>query len=144
MNKFKKHYKNKTDTWTHERILISTKITTLDHHIGRMVSALKEKNYWNNTVLVFTSDNGGRPKEGASNWPLRGSKGTIYDGGLKSRAFVASPLLQNRMKVQKIHLQSCKSQIRDKITIISSMSPIGFQLCSLYRAAMCPEKKAVR
>jgi len=97
VNKFKKHYKNKTDTWTHERILISTKITSL---------------------LVFTSDNGGRPKEGASNWPLRGSKGTIYDGGLKSRAFVASPLLQNRMKVQKIHLQSCKSQIRDKITII--------------------------
>ncbi|CBY39683.1 unnamed protein product [Oikopleura dioica] len=100
VNKFKKHYENKTDTWTHERILISTKITTLDHHIGKMVTALKEKNYWNNTVLVFTSDNGGQPKEGASNWPLRGSKGTIYDGGLKSRAFIASPLLQNRMKGQ--------------------------------------------
>jgi arylsulfatase I/J len=144
VNKFKKHYENKTDIWTHERILISTKITTLDHHIGRMVNALKEKNYWNNTVLVFTSDNGGQPREGASNWPLRGAKGTIYDGGIKSRAFVASPLLQNRLKVrQNLHgLFSLK--LRDKLIIISSMSPIGSQLYLLYQVARCPQQKTVR
>ncbi|CAG5080654.1 Oidioi.mRNA.OKI2018_I69.PAR.g9675.t1.cds [Oikopleura dioica] len=98
VNRFKNLYEDKTDTWTHERIEYSTKVSTLDFHLGRMVDALKQYNYWENTILIFTSDNGGQPREGASNWPLRGSKGTIFDGGLKSRAFIVSPLLQNRIK----------------------------------------------
>ncbi len=36
-----------------------------------------------NTIVIFTSDNGGRAKEGGSNAPLNGIKGTCWEGGLR-------------------------------------------------------------
>ena len=50
----------------------------LDESVGKVVTALKETNMLENTVIVFTTDNGG-PAAGfdvnqASNWPLRGVK----------------------------------------------------------------------
>ena len=35
------------------------------------------------TLVIFTSDNGGAPRHGASNAPLRGSKGTTWEGGMR-------------------------------------------------------------
>jgi len=36
-----------------------------------------------NTLVIFTSDNGGAPQHGASNAPLRGQKGTTWEGGMR-------------------------------------------------------------
>ena len=85
--------------WSHNRKIISRKISIVDHYIGLIVKALKEKGFWQNTVLVVTSDNGGAREEGASNWPLRGSKGTILEGGIKGRAFVHSPIIPERVGI---------------------------------------------
>ena len=53
---------------------------------------------YENTVIIFMSDNGGRFIKNASdsdnpNFPLRGFKNTIYEGGTKVPAFISSPLL---------------------------------------------------
>lgn len=49
-----------------------------------MYDALKKKNMLSNTVIIFTTDNGG-PANGfdfnwANNFPLRGVKRTLYEG----------------------------------------------------------------
>jgi arylsulfatase A-like enzyme len=66
-------------------------IEHLDHGIGRVLAALKESGLEEETVVVFTSDNGGQLGAGANNGPLRDGKGSMYEGGLKVPAAVAWP-----------------------------------------------------
>lgn len=55
----------------------------LDHYIGTVLAALKESGLEENTVVVFTSDNGGSLPHAQNNDPWRGGKQDHYDGGLK-------------------------------------------------------------
>jgi uncharacterized sulfatase len=57
-------------------------VETLDHEVGRILKALDLAGKSNNTLVVFTSDNGGHP-EVSANGPLRGSKWNLYQGGLR-------------------------------------------------------------
>lgn len=43
-----------------------------------------------NTLLVVASDNGGCPAAGGSNYPLRGFKHTLFEGGVRTPALVYS------------------------------------------------------
>jgi arylsulfatase A-like enzyme len=58
-------------------------IEHLDDGIGKVLATLRETGLERDTLIVFTSDNGGQLEVGASNGPLRGSKGSMYEGGLK-------------------------------------------------------------
>ena len=58
-------------------------IEHMDHNIGRFVSKLKETGTWENTLLVFSSDNGGQGNVGANNGNLRGAKQDMYEGGIR-------------------------------------------------------------
>jgi arylsulfatase A-like enzyme len=55
----------------------------LDDGIGKVLNALEELGLAENTIVVFTSDNGGKLKYGASNGPLRSDKTHVYEGGIK-------------------------------------------------------------
>ena len=44
-------------------------------------------------VMIFMADNGGSPTHGGYNMPLRGQKGTLFDGGVRSNSFVWSDQL---------------------------------------------------
>jgi len=67
----------------------------LDSVVNSLVSSLQSVGMWNNTVFVYASDNGGdTPYIGyGNNWPKRGSKASLFDGGIKVPAFIHSPLL---------------------------------------------------
>lgn len=57
-------------------------IKNLDDSVGRILTALDEMGARDNTILIFTSDNGFNGIQSA-NKRLRGAKGNVYDGGLR-------------------------------------------------------------
>lgn len=58
-------------------------IEHLDHGIGRVINSLRQNNIYENTIIVFTSDNGGLLRDEANNGPLRDGKQSVYEGGLR-------------------------------------------------------------
>jgi arylsulfatase A-like enzyme len=69
-----------------KRAKIVALIEHLDDGIGKVMSALKETGLAENTFVFFTSDNGGQLNVGASNGSLRGTKGDMYEGGIREPA----------------------------------------------------------
>ncbi|GAB5440468.1 MAG: sulfatase-like hydrolase/transferase [Fuerstiella sp.] len=66
-------------------------IEHMDAGIGRVLAALEESGQTENTIVVFTSDNGGQLNVGANNGPLRDGKQSMYEGGLKVPTVVSWP-----------------------------------------------------
>lgn len=66
-------------------------IEHLDDGIGRVLSVLKETGLDRNTLVVFTSDNGGSTPHAQSNAPWRDGKQSHYDGGLRVPFMVRWP-----------------------------------------------------
>lgn len=67
----------------HRRIFAAM-LSHLDDSASQVLGALREKQLERNTLVFFLSDNGGPTRElTSSNAPLRGEKGTMYEGGLR-------------------------------------------------------------
>jgi uncharacterized sulfatase len=64
------------------RIEYAAMVETLDHHVGQLLRALDDLGLRKNTLVVFTSDNGGHPVY-SSHGPLRGSKWNLYEAGVR-------------------------------------------------------------
>ena len=58
-------------------------IEHLDAGIGKVINSLESENISDNTIIIFTSDNGGALNYGASNAPFRGGKGDMFEGGIR-------------------------------------------------------------
>ncbi|EEC19162.1 arylsulfatase B precursor, putative [Ixodes scapularis] len=82
----------------------------LDKSVGLVMEALNKRGMLSNSIVIFSTDNGGLPwgvePNSGYNWPLRGSKETNWEGGARGAAFVWSPLLfkSGRLSNQMMHI----------------------------------------
>lgn len=64
-------------------------LAAVDEAIGQIEASLKKAGILENTLIVFSSDNGGPPP--GDNTPLRDFKGSIFEGGIRAAAFATWP-----------------------------------------------------
>ena len=76
-------------------------VHSLDENVGRLISSLKENKSYENSLIVFVSDNGGlSTSEGSptSNLPLAKGKGWMYEGGLRVPFSIKPPFSNENFK----------------------------------------------
>jgi len=76
---------------TDQRAKLVALIEHMDDGIGRVLAALKANGQEQNTLVVFTSDNGGQLSLGANCGDLRGGKQDLYEGGIRVPMFARWP-----------------------------------------------------
>jgi arylsulfatase A len=86
-------------------------VTQIDEQIGRLFEYLKKNGLWNNTIVIFASDNGPEPPVNifhhsearrGSTGPFRGSKHVIYEGGIRVPGIIRWPGLSTPGSISSI------------------------------------------
>ena len=66
-------------------------VKALDDSIGKVIEIYKKKGIFENTIIIFTSDNGGHHSYGGNNFPLKGEKTNVWQGGVRTTGFITGP-----------------------------------------------------
>lgn len=94
-----KHIKNA------KRKLYGGMVAALDESVLNITIALADKGFLKDTIIIFTTDSGGAvggmELNSGSNYPLRGSKLTVWEGGVRGVAFVNSDLIPDKARVNE-------------------------------------------
>jgi arylsulfatase A len=99
-------YKDLSDsTKNHQHPIYASMVEHVDEAVGKVIDKLKEQGLYENTIILFSSDNGGligNPKrQVTSNYPLRHGKGNMYEGGVRVPTILYAP--NQNMKTKEIH-----------------------------------------
>ncbi|MCL4114574.1 UNVERIFIED_CONTAM: hypothetical protein GTU68_054787 [Idotea baltica] len=120
-------------------------IEAMDGAIGRVIEALDNLKF-NNTLLIFTSDNGAFGGVG-DNRPLRAEKGYLYEGGIRVPMIVRWPgtVAANTISDAPVISTDLYATIRDAAGIEpkEGESPDGQSLLPLLKSGTPPERDAL-
>ncbi|HEU5118037.1 MAG TPA: sulfatase [Isosphaeraceae bacterium] len=78
------HYPGKRFRHESPNDLLGNWVEEVDWSVGQILDTLRDLDLQENTLVIFTSDNGGPVNQGAHNTPLRGSKGSTLEGGIRT------------------------------------------------------------
>ena len=119
----------------------------IDTSVGRILNLIDEKGFSENTVVIFSSDNGGLSTKGCtSNLPLRAGKGWLYEGGVRVPTIIRWPSVVKPATVSKVAINST-----DYYPTMLSIAGIelrpkdhvdGYDLEPLLREGKVPDRKA--
>ena len=76
------HYKKKAGT-DQNNPKYAAMVESVDDSVGKLIRAIKELDLEENTLVIFTSDNGGHTPGATSNYPLMGGKSFPFEAGMK-------------------------------------------------------------
>ncbi|XP_046355962.1 arylsulfatase B-like [Haliotis rufescens] len=79
---------------TENRRKFSGMVSALDEAVGNVTETLKQRGLMDDTLILFTADNGGAVDAYGNNYPLRGGKFTLYEGGTRAVGFMYGSGLQ--------------------------------------------------
>ena len=98
-------------------------IEGMDKSLGDLIAKLKEKDQWENTIIIFMSDNG-QPSQATLNEPLRGHKLLPYEGGVRVPLIVYWP---GNSKVKKGSENSQYLMVDDLFPTILEMAGVDYR-----------------
>jgi len=105
-------------------------IENLDENIGRVIKTLKETGKYENTIIIFTSDNGGlTTAEGSPtcNFPLREGKGWIKEGGVRVSLIIKWPGTTDKLRKNVCEVPVISTDFYPTILEMASLSLIPEQ-----------------
>ena len=74
-----------------DRCVMQGMVRAIEGTMEGVINKMKTKGMWKDTILIFHSDNGAENSTFQSNYPLRGYKQHLWEGGVRTAAFVYSP-----------------------------------------------------
>jgi len=115
-----------------------------DIQIGRLMKGLKELGVDENTLVIFTSDNGPNPDYGVARTKgLRGKKGTLYEGGIRMPFIVRWPAKIAPNQVNESAVMASVDLLPTLCSITGTELPYGYELDGEDRSAVLLGKNNV-
>jgi len=103
-------------------------LSVLDHSLGDIMDYMQseESGYiWDDTMVIVSADNGGSVTEGASNFPLRGGKKTLWEGGIRATAFITGGWLPEGRRGQEMNALMHVTDWLPTLCSIAGVDPAG-------------------